>query len=52
VDGDDARTLLHRAETALETARASGGNSLWRHDGEQVESVLEPAVATAQSERL
>jgi len=44
-EGDDPDSLMRRAEGALNAAKSAGGNCLWRHDGQQVESVLEEAPA-------
>ncbi|NLX95903.1 MAG: GGDEF domain-containing protein [Rhodopirellula sp.] len=43
LDGDTPETLMARADTALYSAKGSGRNSVHRHSGEQVESVLEVA---------
>jgi diguanylate cyclase (GGDEF)-like protein len=41
LDGDTSDTLLERAEAALRHAQSAGGNRVFRHDGTQVEPILE-----------
>ncbi len=41
LDGDTSETFLARAEAALCTAKSSGRNCVYRHDGEKIESILE-----------
>ena len=41
LDGDSPGLLVNRASEALANAKRSGGNCVFRHDGRQVESVLE-----------
>ena len=43
LEGDDPGSLLSRLEEALQMAKHSGGNSVYRHDGIRIESVVEPA---------
>ncbi len=43
LEGDDAASLLSRLEDALQMAKHSGGNDVYRHDGIRIESVVEPA---------
>ncbi len=43
LEGDDAGSLLVRLEEALQMAKHSGGNNVYRHDGIRIESVVEPA---------
>ncbi len=40
-DGDTQQSLLARADSALYSAKTSGRNCVWRHDGESVEPVVE-----------
>ena len=42
--GDDAGSLLVRLEEALQMAKHSGGNNVYRHDGIRIEAVAEPAA--------
>jgi diguanylate cyclase (GGDEF)-like protein len=42
LEGDDAGSLLVRLEEALQMAKHSGGNTVYRHDGIRLESVVEP----------
>jgi len=41
LDGDTPESLIARADSALYAAKAAGRNSVFRHTGEQVESVVE-----------
>lgn len=41
LEGDDAGSLLIRLEDALQMAKHSGGNNVYRHDGIRLESVIE-----------
>ncbi len=43
LEGDDAGSLLSRLEDALQMAKHSGGNNVYRHDGIRIESVVELA---------
>ena len=45
LEGDDAGSLLCRLEEALQMAKHSGGNNVFRHDGIRLETVAEPAEA-------
>lgn len=48
--GDDSRSLLTRADSALYSARAAGQNRLFIHNGSQIrEDVAPPAPATSGS---
>jgi diguanylate cyclase (GGDEF)-like protein len=42
IDGDSCESIIARADAALYQAKTSGRNAVYRHDGEQIESVLEP----------
>jgi len=48
LDGDTADSLLRRAEAALHGAKAAGGNGIFRHDGQRVESIWEEVPAAAK----
>lgn len=41
LDGDQPGTLIARADAALYAAKAAGRNSVFRHTGEQIESVID-----------
>jgi diguanylate cyclase (GGDEF)-like protein len=43
LEGDDSGSLLVRLEEALQIAKHSGGNTVYRHDGIRIESVVELA---------
>ena len=43
LEGDDSGSLLHRLEDALQAAKHDGGNTVYRHDGIRIETVVEPA---------
>ncbi|NQT16684.1 MAG: GGDEF domain-containing protein [Planctomycetes bacterium] len=45
VGGDNSRTLLARADSALYRAKAGGRNCTYRHTGEVIETVPESVVA-------
>jgi diguanylate cyclase len=45
LDGDTQDSLLARADSALYEAKAAGRNRVYRHDGEQMESVVEEETA-------
>lgn len=45
LDGDSIPSILARADAALYEAKAHGRNTVYRHDGEHIESVLEEAEA-------
>jgi diguanylate cyclase (GGDEF)-like protein len=49
LDGDTPETFLARAEVALYTAKSSGRNCVYRHDGEKVESILEAVAGSEPS---
>jgi diguanylate cyclase (GGDEF)-like protein len=46
VDGDDPNSLLARAGAALDAAKSSGRNCVFRHDGGQSESIWEEVAAS------
>jgi diguanylate cyclase len=52
LDGDIQDTLLARTDAALYQAKNAGRNCVFRHDGQQAESVLlaEPTAQTAGEE--
>lgn len=41
IDGDSAEAIIDRADAALYAAKSAGRNCVFRHDGEQVEPVVE-----------
>jgi diguanylate cyclase (GGDEF)-like protein len=43
MDGDALDSLMARADSALDTAKAAGRNRVFRHNGDQVQPVLESA---------
>ncbi len=45
MDGDTAQTLVARADSALYGAKSAGRNHVFRHTGEQIESVMETTPA-------
>jgi diguanylate cyclase (GGDEF)-like protein len=45
LDGDNAQTILSRADSALYSAKAAGRNLVYRHDGRQIERVSEEVPA-------
>ncbi len=49
LEGDDVGSLFIRLEEALQTAKHSGGDNVYRHDGIQIESIVEPAEPEAAS---
>jgi diguanylate cyclase len=42
LDGDSPETMLARVDAALYRAKNAGRNCIWRHDGQQIESIAEP----------
>jgi diguanylate cyclase (GGDEF)-like protein len=44
LDGDAPDSLMTRADTALYSAKAAGRNCIYRHTGEHIESIVEPAA--------
>ncbi len=47
LDGDNAQSLLSRADAALYSGKAAGRNRIYRHTGTDVEPVVEQEVAEA-----
>ena len=45
LDGDDAQSLIARADAALYGAKAAGRNCVYRHTGRDIECILEEEVA-------
>jgi diguanylate cyclase len=46
LDGDNAQTILSRADSALYSAKAAGRNLVYEHDGRQIKRVEEEVPAT------
>ena len=44
LDGDSIPSIIARADAALYEAKSKGRNAVYRHNGDHVESVLEPAA--------
>lgn len=42
LDGDSSETMVARVDAALYRAKDAGRNRVFRHDGERIESVVEP----------
>ncbi len=49
LDGDNAQSLLSRADAALYSGKAAGRNRIFRHTGADIEPVSESAAAPAEA---
>ncbi|MBN1588399.1 MAG: GGDEF domain-containing protein [Pirellulales bacterium] len=49
LDGDTTETIVARADAALYEAKSNGRNCVYRHDGEQTESVLEKVAVEQEA---
>jgi len=47
LEGDNAQTLLSRADTALYSGKAAGRNRVFRHTGSEIEQIDEPIAEEA-----
>lgn len=47
LEGDNAQTLLSRADTALYSGKAAGRNRVFRHTGTEIEQIDEPIAEEA-----
>lgn len=47
LEGDNAQTLLSRADTALYSGKAAGRNRVFRHTGTEIEQIDEPVAEEA-----
>jgi diguanylate cyclase (GGDEF)-like protein len=47
LEGDNAQTLLSRADTALYSGKAAGRNCVFRHTGTEIEQIEEPIAEEA-----
>jgi diguanylate cyclase (GGDEF)-like protein len=47
LEGDNAQTLLSRADTALYSGKAAGRNCVFRHTGTEIEQIEEPITEEA-----